>query len=176
MIFRGFFALQAHLGGLAIPNPTVSACLEYSSSIKLTAPLVSYILLHCMDHPHSTSVDQKQSRQQSIHWDNSKLLSSELMRFKAILPPTHVRSMELNIVEKGPLSLGFQSCQSVIMRGSALHMVRSMIPYAFVTIGTRHTYQAIPTKPHLPSHCGNSFTMHWSCTHLLDMWFSTCSP
>ena len=40
---RDLFALPARLGGLALPNPTASAFFEYSSSIKITAPLVSCI-------------------------------------------------------------------------------------------------------------------------------------
>eukprot|EP00731_Ephydatia_muelleri_P021639 Em0014g230a len=72
---RDLFALPARLGGLAIPNPT------------------------CMDLPHSTFVDQKQAKA-TVHSLRQQLHSSELVRLKAILPPAHVRSMDLNS-EKG---------------------------------------------------------------------------
>ena len=43
---RDLFALPARLGGLALPNPTASASFEYTSSVNITAPLVSCIYCH----------------------------------------------------------------------------------------------------------------------------------
>ena len=72
------------------------------SRVKITVPLVSCILLLCMDLPHLTFVDQIQAKV-TVHSLRQQLHSSELVRLKAILPPTNVRFMELNS-EKGASS------------------------------------------------------------------------
>ncbi|KAL5475080.1 hypothetical protein EMCRGX_G027135 [Ephydatia muelleri] len=137
---RDLFALPARLGGLAIPNPTVSASFEYSSSVNITAPLISCILLQCMDLPHSTFVDQKQAKA-TVHSLRQQLHSSELVRLKAILPPAHVRSMDLNS-EKGASS--WPSVLPICDHGFALHKG------AFHDAMCLHYYWQ---PPNLPSHC-----------------------
>ena len=137
---RDLFALPACLGGLAIPNPTVSASFEYSSSVNITAPLISCILLQCMDLPHSTFVDQKQAKA-TVHSLRQQLHSSELVRLKAILPPAHVRPMELNS-EKGASS--WLSVLPISDHGFALHKG------AFHDSMCLHYYWQ---PPNLPSHC-----------------------
>ncbi|KAL5467464.1 hypothetical protein EMCRGX_G031690 [Ephydatia muelleri] len=150
---RGLFPLLAHLGGLALPNPTVSASFEYSSSVNITAPLVSCILLQCMDLPHSTFLDQKQAKA-TVHSLRQQLHSSKLVRLKAILPPAHVRSMDLNS-EKGASS--WLSVLPISDHGFALHK------------GAFHDAMCLRYNwhpPHLPSHCvcGSSFNTDHALT------------
>ena len=157
---RDLFALPARLGGLALPKPTASASFEYTSSVNITAPLVSCILSQCMDLPHSTLVDQKQAKA-TIHSLRQQLHSSEIVRLKAILPPAHVRSMDL-YSEKGASS--WLSVLPISDHGFALH--KGAFHDAMFL---RYNWQ----PPNLPSHC---VFQHRSCTHLPDRWFSICAP
>ena len=162
---RALFALPARLGGLAIPNPTVSASFEYSSSVNITALLVSCILSQCMDLPDSTFVDRKQAKA-TIHSLRQQLHSSEIVRLKAILPPAHVRSMALNS-EKCASS--WLSVLPISDHGFALH--KGAFHDAMCL---RYNWQ----PSNLPSHCvcGSSGFHHRSRTHLPDRWFSICAP
>ncbi|KAL5475504.1 hypothetical protein EMCRGX_G025326 [Ephydatia muelleri] len=164
VILKGTFSLfQARLGGLALPNPTASASFEYSSSVNITAPLVSCILSQCMDLPHSTFVDQKQAKA-TIHSLRQQLHSSEIVRLKAILPPAHVRSMDL-YSEKGASS--WLSVLPISDHGFALH--KGAFHDAMCL---RYLATTKPTKPL----CLRQFFQHRSCTHLPDRWFSICAP
>ena len=150
---RDIFALPARLGGLAIPNPIVSAPFEYSSSVKITAPLVSCIMSQCMDLPHSTLVDQKQAKA-TIHSLRQQLHSSEIVRLKATLAPAHVRSMALNS-EQGASS--WLSVLPISDHGFALH--KGAFHDAMCL---RYNWQ----RSNLPSHCvcGSSFTTDHALT------------
>ena len=145
--------IPARLGGLALPNPTASASFEYTSSVNITAPLVSCLLLQCMDLPHSTLVDQKQAIA-TIHSLRQQLHSSEIVRLKAILPPAHVRSMDL-YSEKGASS--WFSVLPISDHGFALHK------------GAFHDAMCLCYNwqpPNLPSHCvcGSSFNTDHALT------------
>ena len=149
---RDLFALPACLGGLALPNPTASASFEYTSSVNITAPLVSCILSQCMDLPHSTLVDQKQAKA-TIHSLRQQLHSSKIVRLKAI-PPAHVGSMDL-YSEKGASS--WLSVLPISHHGFALH--KGAFHDAMCL---RYNWQ----PPNLPCHCvcGSSFTTDHALT------------
>ena len=106
-----------------------------------------------MDLPHSTLVDQKQVKA-TIHSLRQQLHPSEIVRLKAILPPAHVRSMDL-YSEKGTSS--WLSVLPISDHGFALHK------------GAFHDAMCLRYKwhpPHLPSRCvcGSSFTTDHALT------------
>ena len=106
-----------------------------------------------MDLPHSTLVDQKQAKA-TIHSLRQQLHSSEVVRLKAILPPAHVRSMDL-YSETGASSR--LSVLPISDHGFALHK------------GAFHDAMCLCYKwqpPNLPSHCvcGISFNTDFAFT------------
>ena len=108
-----------------------------------------------MDLPHSTLVDQKQAKA-TIRSLRQQLHSSEIVLLKAILPPAHVRSMDL-YSEKGASS--WLSVLPISHRGFPLH--KGAFHDAMCL---RYNWQ----PPNLPSHCvcGTSFTTDHALTCL----------
>ena len=109
--------LPVRLGGLGISNPTKQATLHYSTSQKVTAPLVALILQQSYVHPAGFShaqgkakLDARKARNQQQKEDAEELLER--------LPANMRRALEVS-KEKGVSS--WLSTLPIAEHGFALH-------------------------------------------------------
>ena len=55
---RELLSLPTHLGGLGIMNPSEVTISQYTSSMKITAPLVTLIIQQSTEYTHTTKLEQ----------------------------------------------------------------------------------------------------------------------
>ena len=84
-------------GGLGITNPCTEPCLEYSSSIKVTAPLVEKIVSQSHELPEENDV--RSVKQEALR-DRKEVAKDKLRNFKDTLPKKTSRALDL-IAEEG---------------------------------------------------------------------------
>ena len=84
-------------GGLGITNPCTEPCLEYSSSIKVTAPLVEKIVSQSHELPEEN--DARSVKQEALR-DSEQVAKDKLRNFKDTLPKKSYRALDL-AAEKG---------------------------------------------------------------------------
>ena len=84
-------------GGLGITNPCTEPCLEYSSSIKVTAPLVEKIVSQSHEVPEENDV--RSVKQEALR-DSEQVAKDKLRNFKDSLPKKSSRAFDL-AAEKG---------------------------------------------------------------------------
>ena len=94
---RDILALPVRLGGLGLANPSSDANLEYTSSVKVTAPLVEQI----MSQVHQLHEDSLiRSAQQELRAEQAKNLEERAERLKEVAPQKTRRALDL-ATEKG---------------------------------------------------------------------------
>ena len=79
-------------GGLGITNPCTEPCLEYSSSIKVTAPLVEKIVSQSYELPEENDV--RSAKQEALR-DREQVAKDKLRNFKDTLPKKLSRALDL---------------------------------------------------------------------------------
>jgi len=94
---RNIVSLPTRYEGLGITNPCINAEYEYSSSVKVTAPLVEKIVSQSHELPDETAV--KTAKQES-HSEKEKASKDAYENLRENLPRTIARSLEL-ASEKG---------------------------------------------------------------------------
>ena len=90
-------ALQVRMGGLGLINPSDSADVEYSASIRVSAPLVIKIEAQSHEIPEEAEV---QRLVYATRKENDEGLREELEEAKAMLPDKTQRAVDL-ACEKG---------------------------------------------------------------------------
>ena len=63
-IERELLALPARLGGLALANPTQATNVEYHTSVKISGPLQSAIVLQDFDYTRETVENQLEAKRE----------------------------------------------------------------------------------------------------------------
>ena len=145
---RDLFALPARLGGLSLNNPVMSCNHEFTSSVDVTAPLATLILLQQPDLTPDTIHDQQRAKARARK-TRRQHHSNTAVELKTQLPRHLQRAMELGS-EKGASS--WLSALPIEDHGFALHKG------AFRdALCLRYNWQ--PT--HLPSKCicGKAFSI-----------------
>lgn len=94
---RDILSLPAHHDGLGIPNPCLEAEREYSSSVKVTMPLVEKIVSQTHELPDDAKV---RSAQQNVRSDREKATKDAANYIKKTLPRKASRALDL-AAEKG---------------------------------------------------------------------------
>ena len=92
-LVRDLLALPARLGGIAIPDPSVTSN-AYSSSIKITRPLVDAILSQDFCYTEQT-IHQQLSEKKDVHKHNRELAKTSANRLIDSLPQSLKRPLEL---------------------------------------------------------------------------------
>ena len=99
---RDLFSLPVHLGGLGLTNPVEVCSHEFTSSVKVTAPLAALILLQQPGLSPDTMHNQ-QCAKATVRKTRRLLQSNTSAQLKAKLPHNLQRAMELGN-EKGASS------------------------------------------------------------------------
>ena len=94
---RDLLALPVRLGGLGVANPSGDANLEYTSSVKVTAPLVEQIVAQVHQLPEDSLI---RSVQQEVKAERAKNLEKRAERLKEVAPQKTRRALDL-ATEKG---------------------------------------------------------------------------
>ena len=94
---RNIISFLPRHGGLRITNPCTEPCLEYSSSIKVTAPLVEKIVSQSHELPEENDV--RSVKQEALR-DREEVAKDQLRNFKDTLPKKSSRALDL-AAEKG---------------------------------------------------------------------------
>ena len=89
--------LPVRLGGLSLGNPYGEAHREYTSSVKVTMPLVEQIVSQTHQLPDDSPI---KSTQQAVRGERAKDLESRAERIKEVAPKKTRRSLNL-ATEKG---------------------------------------------------------------------------
>ena len=95
---RDILALPVRLGGLGEANSSSDANLHYTSSVKVTAPLVEQILAQVHQLPEDSL---KRFAQQEVKAERPKNLVKRAERLKPVAPQKTRRALDL-ATEKGP--------------------------------------------------------------------------
>ena len=114
---RDLFSLPVRLGGLGLTNPVEACSHEFTSSVKVTAPLAALILLQQPDLTPDTMHNQ-QCAKATVRKTRRLLQSRNADEVKAKLPRHLQRAMELGS-EKGASS--WLSALPIEDHGFALH-------------------------------------------------------
>ena len=85
------------MGGLGVANPFGDANLDYTSSVKVTAPLVEQIVAQVHQLPEDSLI---RSEQQEVKADRAKNLEKRAERLKEVAPQKTQRALDL-ATEKG---------------------------------------------------------------------------
>ena len=75
--------LPVHLGGLGIANPSSDANFDYTSSVKVTAPLVEQIVSQVHQLPEDSLI---RSAQQKVRAERAKNWEKRAERLKEAAP------------------------------------------------------------------------------------------
>ena len=94
---RDILALPVRLGGLGIANPSSDANFDYTSSVKVTAPLVEQIVSQVHQLPEDSLI---RSTQQEVKVERAKNLEKRAERLKEVAPQKTRRALDL-ATEKG---------------------------------------------------------------------------
>ena len=94
---RNIVSFLPRHGGLGITNPCTEPWLEYSSSIKVTAPLVEKIVSQSHELPEENDV--RSVKQEALR-DREEVAKDKLRNFKDTLPKKPSRALDL-AAEKG---------------------------------------------------------------------------
>ena len=94
---RDILALPVRLGGLGVANPSSDANLEYTSSVKVTAPVVEQIMSQVHQLPEDSLI---RSAQQEVRAERAKNLEERAVRLKEVAPQKTQRALDL-ASEKG---------------------------------------------------------------------------
>ena len=94
---RDILALPVRLGGLGIANPSSDANFDYTSSVKVTAPLVEQIVSQVHQLPEDSLI---RSVQQEVRAERVKTLQERAERPKEVAPQKTRRTLDL-ATEKG---------------------------------------------------------------------------
>ena len=94
---RDILALPVRLGGLGIANPSSDANFYYTSSVKVTAPLVEQIVLQVHLLPEDSLI---RSAQQEVRAERAKNWEKRAERLKEAAPKKTQRALDL-ATEKG---------------------------------------------------------------------------
>lgn len=94
---RDILALPVRLGGLGVANPSGDANLEYTSSVKVTAPLVEQIVAQVHQLPEDSLI---RSVQQEVKAERAKNLEKRAERLKEVASQKTRRALDL-ATEKG---------------------------------------------------------------------------
>ena len=80
---RDILALPVRLGGLGVANPSSDANFDYTSSVKVTAPLVEQIVSQVHQLPEDSLI---KSAQQEVRAERAKTLEKRSERLKDVAP------------------------------------------------------------------------------------------
>ena len=94
---RDILALPVRLGGLGVANPSGDANLDYTSSVKVTAPLVEQIVAQVHQLPEDSLI---RSVKQEVKAERAKNLEKRAERLKEVAPQKTRRALDL-ATEKG---------------------------------------------------------------------------
>ncbi|XP_074605797.1 uncharacterized protein LOC141858854 [Acropora palmata] len=89
---RDILALPVRLGGLGVGNPSGDANLDYTSSVKVTAPLVEQIVAQVHQLPEDSLI---RSVQQEVKAERAKILEKRAERLKEVAPQKTRRALDL---------------------------------------------------------------------------------
>ena len=94
---RDILALPVRLGGLGIANPSSDANFDYTSSVKVTAPLVEQIVSQVHQLPEDSLI---RSAHQEVRAERAKTLEKRAEILKEVVPQKTLRALDLD-TEKG---------------------------------------------------------------------------